>query len=60
MEKKLNKPTCQCLVDCKTDLVAPVCGSDNVTYSSECMMRLASCRQQQDVYVKFRRECREY
>ncbi|XP_046859506.1 neurogenic locus Notch protein-like isoform X3 [Xenia sp. Carnegie-2017] len=38
-----NTATCKCPQIC-TDDYRPVCGSDNVSYSNLCMMRLTSCK----------------
>ncbi|XP_074597901.1 agrin-like isoform X2 [Brevipalpus obovatus] len=57
LDKVTNKPSCQCLSECRNNLVAPVCGTDNVTYSNECKMHLASCSQRKRISIKYEREC---
>ena len=38
-----NTATCKCPQICTADY-RPVCGSDNVSYSNLCMMRVTSCK----------------
>merc|ERR1711874_464540 len=35
----------------------PVCGSDDKTYSTRCMMELAACKQQMFIFVNNEGEC---
>ena len=37
----------------------PVCGSDNKTYSTRCMMELAACKQQTFIFVNNEGHCGE-
>ena len=46
-----TKPYCQCQNQCPT-VFAPVCGSDNVTYASECLLEKASCVHQKRIRIK--------
>ncbi|XP_015782759.1 agrin isoform X2 [Tetranychus urticae] len=57
VDKKTGKPFCKCLSTCTVDVFAPVCGSDNITYSSECQLKLASCNQRTTLFVKHPGEC---
>jgi hypothetical protein len=41
-------------------MFTPVCGTDGVTYTNHCMMRMKSCRQEQNTRVQHAGECGEY
>ncbi|XP_064610786.1 agrin-like isoform X2 [Liolophura sinensis] len=51
-----NAPYCQCIEKCH-HVFSPVCGSDGVTYSSECHMRKASCIGQKRIQARFPGAC---
>nr|XP_042908817.1 agrin-like [Parasteatoda tepidariorum] len=55
-DEKTQQGYCQCQDSC-SDIFAPVCGSDGVTYSSECQLRMASCSQQIRIYVQHHGQC---
>ncbi|XP_053214035.1 agrin-like isoform X2 [Panonychus citri] len=57
VDKQTDKPFCKCLSTCSADLFAPVCGTDNITYSSECQLKLASCNQRTTLFIKHPGEC---
>lgn len=59
IDKSTHKPYCKCEPKCKSDLFAPVCGSNNVTYSNECQLKLYSCNQKERLFVKHSGECGE-
>ncbi|XP_054715534.1 agrin-like [Uloborus diversus] len=47
---------CRCQDAC-SDVFAPVCGNDGVTYSSECQLKMASCSQQIRIFVQHHGQC---
>ncbi|GFY56644.1 kazal-like domain-containing protein [Trichonephila inaurata madagascariensis] len=47
---------CRCEEHCP-DVFAPVCGSDSVTYSSDCQLQMASCSQQRRIYIHHQGQC---
>ncbi|XP_076451600.1 agrin-like isoform X2 [Babylonia areolata] len=51
------KPYCQCQNQLCPDLYAPVCGTDGVTYTSECQLDKASCQHQKRLRVKHTGDC---
>ena len=50
---------CQCPTECPS-MFTPVCGTDGVTYTNHCMMRMKSCRQEKNTRVHHTGECGEY
>jgi hypothetical protein len=50
---------CQCPTECPA-MITPVCGTDGVTYTNHCMMRMKSCRQEKNTRVHHAGECGEY
>ncbi|KAK2184808.1 hypothetical protein NP493_252g05115 [Ridgeia piscesae] len=56
VDKKAGEGKCRCIETC-TNVFAPVCGTDGVTYSSECHLVVASCSQQKRISVRFRGAC---
>ncbi|XP_066155435.1 agrin-like isoform X4 [Euwallacea fornicatus] len=53
-----GKALCQCLTSCKVKS-DPVCGTNNVTYDNQCLLRVASCKARLDTRVKHSGECVE-
>ncbi|RWS29760.1 agrin-like protein [Leptotrombidium deliense] len=60
IDAKTKNAFCKCEIRCKRDVFAPVCGSNNVTYSNECQLRNASCSNQVRIFVKHVGECRKF
>ncbi|XP_019637522.1 PREDICTED: agrin-like isoform X4 [Branchiostoma belcheri] len=52
-----GKGTCICEQTCSSGVIAPVCGSDDVTYSSKCNLELKSCQTQSRITVKKEGKC---
>ena len=50
---------CRCIEGC-SDVFQPVCGTDNVTYSSECRLKIASCTQHKRIRTKTHGSCGKY
>ncbi|GFR23097.1 agrin [Trichonephila clavata] len=50
VDESTNRAYCRCGETC-SEVFAPVCGNDGVTYSSECQLRLSSCTQQRRILV---------
>ena len=51
-----GQPVCKCERVCPK-IYSPVCGSDNKTYSTECMMKMLTCEANKDVTVKHQGKC---
>ncbi|ELV12779.1 Agrin [Tupaia chinensis] len=49
---------CVCDFSCQSVLRSPVCGSDGLTYSTECDLKKARCESQQELYVVAQGACR--
>ncbi|XP_032216637.1 agrin isoform X13 [Mustela erminea] len=49
---------CVCDFSCHSVLRSPVCGSDGVTYGTECELKKARCEAQQALYVTAQGACR--
>ncbi|XP_022100567.1 agrin-like isoform X2 [Acanthaster planci] len=49
---------CSCIMNCPATRL-PVCGSNQVTYGSECLLREASCEQQKPIYVESQGSCED-
>ncbi|XP_071806055.1 agrin-like isoform X2 [Asterias amurensis] len=49
---------CSCIMNCPATRL-PVCGSNQVTYGSECLLREASCEQQAPIYVESQGSCED-
>lgn len=53
---KDGSTSCECPLICPANY-APVCGSDNKTYSNECSMKTAACVNKTMITVAFQGEC---
>ncbi|XP_072831807.1 agrin isoform X2 [Vicugna pacos] len=49
---------CVCDFSCQSVLRSPVCGSDGVTYSTECELKKARCESRQELYIVAQGACR--
>ncbi|XP_058994152.1 agrin isoform X10 [Mustela lutreola] len=49
---------CVCDFSCRSVLRSPVCGSDGVTYGTECELKKARCEAQRALYVTAQGACR--
>ncbi|GFQ89591.1 kazal-like domain-containing protein [Trichonephila clavata] len=56
VDEKTQQGYCRCQDSC-SDIFAPVCGTDGITYSSECQLRMASCSKQIKIYVQHHGQC---
>ncbi|GFS87145.1 hypothetical protein NPIL_582581 [Nephila pilipes] len=56
VDESTNRAYCRCGETC-SEVFAPVCGNDGVTYSSECQLRLSSCTQQRRILVMRQGSC---
>ena len=52
-----NEASCICPVCASTVDYEPICGSDDQTYSSECAMKTAGCKEQTEIFVYKRTSC---
>ncbi|XP_053432028.1 agrin isoform X3 [Nycticebus coucang] len=48
---------CICDFSCQSVLRSPLCGSDGITYSTECDLKKARCELQQELYVAAQGAC---
>ncbi|KAK3607077.1 hypothetical protein CHS0354_039132 [Potamilus streckersoni] len=51
-----NSPHCKCQEIC-LDTFSPICGSDDITYDSECLMKKTSCDEQRRIKVVHIGQC---
>ncbi|XP_055958196.1 agrin [Patella vulgata] len=56
VNEKNNTAYCKCKQKCKP-VFAPVCGTNGVTYASECLLHKTSCTTQRRIRIKSRGEC---
>ncbi|CAI2344090.1 unnamed protein product [Caenorhabditis sp. 36 PRJEB53466] len=57
-----HRPECKCPDDCPTSELGQgkeVCGTDSVTYSSECHLRKSACHQKKFIVMAFEGKCDE-
>ncbi|XP_015922480.1 agrin [Parasteatoda tepidariorum] len=51
-----RRASCRCATNCK-EHYNPVCGSDGLTYNTECQLRVESCRKKKKLYVRHEGLC---
>lgn len=56
VDERTQQAYCKCRETC-SDVFAPVCGSDGVTYSSDCQLKMAACAQQTRIYIAHHGQC---
>ncbi|KRY55337.1 Agrin [Trichinella britovi] len=54
-----KEPYCHCPFKCDKSLYSPVCGSDRVTYRSECHLNLTQCKEERKIYIIFLGSCED-
>lgn len=55
-DEDTGRAVCRCVDTC-SDVFAPVCGNDGVTYTSDCQLRMAACAQKSRIYVVRHESC---
>ncbi|XP_033609084.1 agrin isoform X4 [Cryptotermes secundus] len=51
-----GRAECQCPTECPA-MFTPVCGTDGVTYTNHCMLRMKSCREEKNTRVQHAGDC---
>ena len=51
---------CLCEDDCASEPYKPVCGSDGVTYQSECALKAKACKERKVITVDAEGICRKF